>query len=174
MSTSLPAGKKIEVVEFFWYECPHCHALEPALEQWIRQLPEDVWFRRVPVGFSVRHQASQKLFYALEDMGKLEGLHSKIFAAIHVQKQRLLTEQEHVAFVSANGVDGATFSEVWRSFQLATRCVKAKQLTDAYSIDGVPAFGIHGRFRTSGSLAASNERAFAVADYLIRSSRQAT
>jgi len=173
-SVTLPPGKKIEVIEFFWYECPHCNAFDPALEQWTKHLAADVYFHRVPVGFSARHQATQKLFYALEDMGKLDAaLHRKIFAAIHIQNQRLLTEQEQAAFVTANGIDGAKFGEMWRSFQVATQCTKARQLTDAYKIDGVPALGVQGRFYTSGSLAGSNDRSLAVADFLIQRTRQA-
>jgi protein dithiol oxidoreductase (disulfide-forming) len=169
---TLPAGKKIEVIEFFWYECPHCNAFDPMIDAWSRKLPEDVYFRRLPVGFTARHQATQKLFYALENMGKLDALHKKIFAAIHLQNQRLLTEAEMVAFVSANGVDGTKFAEMFRSFQVATQATKAKQLTDAYKIDGVPALGINGRFYTSGALAGSHDRALAVADFLIQRSRQ--
>ena len=163
--------KKIEVVEFFWYECPHCNAFEPLLDGWAKRLPDDVAFRRVPVGFTARHVAAQKLFYTLEAMGKLEALHRKVFAAIHVQNQRLISETDMVAFVSANGVDGAKFSETFRSFDVATKSSKAKQLTDAYKIDGVPALGIQGRFFTSGALAGSHERALAVADFLIQRSR---
>jgi len=168
---TLPPGKKVEVVEFFWYECPHCNSFEPLLEGWTKKLPEDVSFRRVPVGFTARHQAAQKLFYALEGMGKLDALHRKVFAAIHVQNQRLLSEQDMVAFVSANGVDGAKFSETFRSFDVATKANKAKSLSDAYKIDGVPAVGIQGRFYTSASLAGSHERALAVTDFLIQRSR---
>ena len=165
--TSVPAGKKIEVIEFFWYECPHCFAFDPALEAWTKKLPADVAFRRVPVGFTARHQATQKLFYALQDMGKLDALHQKIFNAIHLQHQRLLTEAEMVAFVSANGVDGAKFSDMLRSFQVATQCSKARQLTEDYKIDGVPALGVQGRYYTEGSLAGTNEAALLVADFLI-------
>jgi len=169
---SLPAGKKIEVVEFFWYECPHCFQFDPLLNAWVKRLPEDVFFRRVPVGFTARHQAAQKLFYALENMGKLDALHTKIFNAIHLQNQRMLSESEMVAFVSANGVDGAKFSEMFKSFQVATQATKAKQLTDAYKIDGVPALGVNGRFYTSGALAGTHERALQVAEFLVQRSRQ--
>lgn len=168
---TLPPGKKIEVVEFFWYECPHCNAFEPLLEGWAKRLPDDVSFRRVPVGFTARHVAAQKLFYTLEAMGKLEPLHRRVFAAIHVQNQRLISESDMLGFVVANGVDGAKFSETFRSFDVATKSSKAKQLTDAYKIDGVPALGIHGRYFTSGALAGSHERALAVADFLIQRSR---
>jgi len=169
---TLPADKKVEVVEFFWYECPHCYAFEPLLETWTKRLPADVAFRRVPVGFTARHQAAQKMFYALEEMGKLEALHKRIFTAIHVQNQRLIAESDMVAFVSANGVDGAKFSEMFRSFAVTTKANRAKQLSDAYKIDGVPALGIHGRFFTSGALAGSHERALAVADFLIDRARK--
>lgn len=165
---SLPSpDKKIEVVEFFWYECPHCNVFEPMLEAWAKKLPADVHFRQVPVGFTARHQLAQKMFYALETMGQLPALHRKIFAAIHVQGRRLLSESDMVAFVSANGVDGARFTEAFRSFQVNTLATRARQLTDAYKIDGVPAMGIHGRFFTSGALAGSHERALAVSDFLI-------
>lgn len=169
---TLAGDKKVEVVEFFWYECPHCNAFDPMVEAWSKKLATDVAFRRVPVGFTARHQATQKLFYALEGMGKLEAMHKKIFAAIHVQNQRLLSESDMVAFVSANGIDGAKFSEMFRSFQVSTQANRAKQLTDAYKIDGVPAMGIQGRFFTSGALAGGHDRALAVTDFLIDRSRK--
>jgi thiol:disulfide interchange protein DsbA len=164
--------KKIEVVEFFWYECPHCNAFEPQLEAWVKRLPPDVYFRQVPVGFTARHQLTQKMFYALEDMGQLQALHKKIFAAIHVQNKRFNSEAEITAFVVANGVDGPKFTDAYRSFQVNTKANRARQLTEAYKIDGVPALGINGRYFTSGALAGSHERALAVADYLIDRSRQ--
>ncbi|MFY9509951.1 MAG: thiol:disulfide interchange protein DsbA/DsbL [Rubrivivax sp.] len=170
--TSLAADKKVEVVEFFWYECPHCNAFDPMVEAWSKKLPADVAFRRVPVGFTARHQATQKMFYALEAMGKLDALHKKIFAAIHVQNQRLTSESDMVAFVSANGVDGAKFSEMFKSFQVTTQANRARQLSDAYKIDGVPAMGIQGRFYTSGALAGGHDRALAVTDFLIERSRK--
>ncbi len=170
---SLPSpDKKIEVVEFFWYECPHCNAFEPLLDAWGKRLPADVSLRRVPVGFTARHQLGQKLFYALEEMGQLETLHRRIFAAIHVQNRRLNTEAEMVAFVSANGVDAAKFTDSFRSFGVNTKATRARQLTDAYRIDGVPALGIQGRFFTSAALAGSHERALAVAEFLLARVRQ--
>jgi thiol:disulfide interchange protein DsbA len=169
---TVPAGKKVEVVEFFWYECPHCNVFDPLVSAWAKKLPADVAFRRVPVGFTARHQAAQKMFYALEAMGQLEALHKKIFAAIHVQNKRLISESDMVAFVSANGVDGAKFSEMFKSFQVTTQANRARQLSDAYKIDGVPAMGIQGRYFTSGALAGGHDRALAVTDFLIARARQ--
>lgn len=170
---SLPsADKKLEVVEFFWYGCPHCYAFEPTLEVWVKKLPADVSFRQVPVGFMAPHQFHQKLFYALEDTGQLAALHRKVFAAIHQQNKRLASESDVVAFASANGADGAKLAEAMKSFSVSTKINRAKQLSEAYKIDGVPALGINGRFYTSASLAGDHEKAVAVADFLIQRARQ--
>jgi thiol:disulfide interchange protein DsbA len=163
--------KKIEVVEFFWYGCPHCYAFEPTLEAWVKKLPADVSFRQVPVGFMAPHQMHQKLFYALEETGQLAAMHRKVFNAIHQQNKRLGTESEIVAFATANGVDGAKLAEAMKSFGVSTKANRAKQLADAYKIDGVPALGINGRFYTSASLAGTHEKAVQVADFLIQLSR---
>ena len=162
----VPAGK-IEVVEFFWYGCPHCNALEPALEAWVRKLPADVVFRRVPVAFGAVHESHQRLFYTLEAMGQLAAVHPKVFAAIHTQRQRLEKEAEQIAFLKGAGVDTSRYAELSKSFSVQTKMRQAKQLTDAYDIDGVPTIGVHGRFHTSGSLAGDNMRALAVAEALI-------
>lgn len=170
---TLPApDKKIEVVEFFSYACPHCSALEPLIEPWARKLPADVAFRQVPVGFSPVYLVLQKTYYALEELGQLPNLHRKIFAAIHQQSKRLGTEADITAFVVANGVDAAKFTEAYRGFGVNTKSSRAKQLSEAYKIDGVPALGIHGRYYTAASLAGTHERALAVADYLIQQARQ--
>ena len=163
---SAPTGK-IEVVEFFWYGCPHCNALEPALEAWVRKLPADVVFRRVPVAFGAVHESHQRLFYTLEAMGQLAAVHPKVFAAIHTQRQRLEKEAEQIAFLKGAGVDTSRYAELSKSFSVQTKMRQAKQLTDAYDIDGVPTIGVHGRFHTSGSLAGDNMRALAVAEALI-------
>jgi thiol:disulfide interchange protein DsbA len=167
---SAPAGK-VEVIEFFWYGCPHCNAFEPMLDGWSRKLPADVAFHRVPVGFTALHLTHAKLFYAIEATGRLDALHRKVFAAIHVQGQRMKDEAETVAFMNANGVDGAKFAELFKSFSVQTKAQQAKQLSEDYKIDGVPALGVHGRYYTGGSLAGSNERALAVVDYLIHRTR---
>jgi len=164
---------KIEVIEFFWYGCPHCSAFEPMLEGWIKRLAGDVSFRRVPVAFRdepfVIHQ---KIFYALEALGQLDALHRKVFAAIHNERQRLDKMSDVAAWMTKNGVDGAKFTELANSFSVQAKLRQAKQLADGYKIDGVPAIGVNGRFYTSGSLAGSNDRALAVANFLIERVRK--
>jgi thiol:disulfide interchange protein DsbA len=173
-TVTLPsADKKVEVVEFFWYGCPHCYAFEPILEAWVKKLPADVAFRQVPVGFMAAHQFHQKLYYALEETGQLAAMHRKVFNAIHQGGKRVSSESEVVAFISSNGGDGARLGEAMKGFGVNTKANRAKQLTDAYKIDGVPALGIHGRFYTSGALAGNHERATQVADFLIQAARKA-
>jgi protein dithiol oxidoreductase (disulfide-forming) len=168
---SAPAGK-VEVVEFFSYGCPHCYALEPTLEAWAKRLPADAVFRRVPVGFNALYENYQKIFYALEAMGQVEHMHRKVFDAIHQQRQRLDKEADIAAFMQANGVDGAKFIELYKSFSVQSKARQAQQLADSYKIDGVPAMGVQGRYVTSGSMAGSNERALAVTDALVQMARK--
>lgn len=169
---AVPSGGKIDVIEFFWYGCPHCNAFEPMLDAWAKRLPADVAFRRVPVSFTAMHETHAKIFYALEATEQLEAMHRKVFAALHVQRQRLDKEADIVAFVTRSGGDGAKFAEAFKSFGVATKVRQGKQLSEAYKIDGVPSLGIHGRWFTSGSLAGSSERALAAADMLIARARK--
>lgn len=172
--TEAPAGK-VEVIEFFWYGCPHCNAFEPALEAWQKKLPADVAFRRIPVAFREEpFTTHQRLFFAIETMGLVDTLHRKVFNAVHLDRARLDKLPELVEFMNKNGVDGAKFSEVYNSFSVQTKARQAKQLAEAYRIDGVPAIGIQGRYYTSGSMAGSGERSLAVADYLLNRVRKNT
>jgi thiol:disulfide interchange protein DsbA len=169
---AMPSTGKIEVVEFFGYWCPHCNAFEPSLDAWARKLPADVAFHRVPVAFSAPQEPYAKIFFALEAMGQVDAMQRKVFSAIHVQHQRLEKESEIQAFVAANGIDGAKFIETFKSFTVASKFKQARQLADAYRIDGVPTLGIHGRYFTSPSLAGGHEQALRVTDYLIQRARQ--
>jgi len=145
---ALPATKKIEVIEFFWYGCPHCFAFEPTLQAWVKTMPADVYFHPVPFAF-IGPPEHQKLFYALESLGQREALHDKIFNAIHVQYKRLNTEAEITDFVTANGVDRARFTAAWRSFDVANKMSRARQVAGGWGIEGVPTVGIQGRWFTS-------------------------
>lgn len=168
--TEVPAGQ-VEVVEFFWYSCPHCNAFEPTLEAWIKQAPKDVTVRRVPVAFRPDFEPQQRLFYVLEAMGKVEELHKKVFYAIHVEKLTLNTADSIAAWAEKQGVDKAKFVEMYNSFTVTTKARKATQLQDIYKVDGVPALGIAGRYYTSATLSQSMARALQVTDYLIAQSR---
>ncbi len=172
---------KIEVIEFFWYECPHCNAFEPALDAWAKKLPDDVAFRRVPVWFREEpFGAQQRLFYALEALGLLPTLHRKVFTTIHSEHTRLRTPEDFAAFALRNGVDPLKFMAAYNSFSVQSKALQARQTASAYKIDAVPAMGVHGRYYTNGNLAnggaagGSVNRMLGVVDALIARVRQGT
>jgi len=171
VATEAPAGK-IEVVEFFWYSCPHCNAFEPQLEAWSKKLPADVVLRRVPVAFRDDFVPQQRLFYTLEAMNKLGDLHAKVFQTIHVDKQPINKEETIVAWAEKNGLDKAKFAELYNSFSVQTKARKASQLQDQFKVEGVPALGIAGRWYTDGSMAGNMPKALQVAEYLIAEARK--
>jgi len=166
-----PAGK-IEVVEFFWYNCPHCNAFEPMLAAWTQRLPKDVLFRRVPVAFNSGFAAQQRLYYALEAMGLVEKLHAKVFYAIHVERKRLEKPEAIFDWIAAQGVDKAKFMENFNSFTAASKTNRATQLMTAYKVEGVPAMGVAGRFYTDGTMAKGMEHVLQVVDYLVAEVRK--
>ena len=128
--------------------------------------------KRTPVAFRDDFAPQQRLFYALEAMGKLDELHRKVFYAIHVEKQGINKDETIVEWAGKQGLDKAKFAEVYKSFAVASKVRRATQLQDAFKVEGVPALGIAGRFYTDGSLAGSMERALAVAEYLIAEVRK--
>ena len=157
------------MIEFFWYGCPHCNAFEPTLEAWVRQLPSDVAFRRVPVAFTADpYVAHQHLYYALESLGLVDAMQRKVFYAVHNERMRLDQPAQIAAFVTRNGIDPIRFLDAYNSFGVQAKVRKANQLVDGYKIDGVPAIGVQGRFYTSGALAGDNPRSLVVADYLLQ------
>lgn len=163
---------KIEVVEFFWYHCPHCNHFEPALEAWLKKLPKDVAFKRVPVAFRPSFVPDQHLFYTLEAMGLLEKLHKLVFAAIHAEKLNLDSREQIIEWVAKQGIDKAKFVAIYDGFAVGSKATRATQLQQAYNVSGVPALGIAGQFYTDGSTAQSMTRALQVTDYLIASLRK--
>jgi thiol:disulfide interchange protein DsbA len=165
-----PAGK-LEVVEFFWYSCPHCNAFEPTLSAWVKKLPKDVAFRRVPIAFQESFVPQQRLYYTLEALGLVEKLHAKVFAAIHVEKLNLTKGESITEWVAKQGVDAAKFVAQYNSFSVVTKANRASQLQNAYKVEGVPALGAVGRFYTDGSMAGNMERALQVVDYLVAGAR---
>lgn len=170
-----PGGGKIEVIEFFWYGCPHCNTFEPALEAWVKKLPADVSFRRIPMALrdQTPYLMHQRIYYTLEAMGLVDSVHRKVFYAIHNDRAQLDKPADITAFMAKNGVDGAKFMEVFNSFAVVGNKVpEGNRLVAAYKIDGVPALGVQRRFYTSGSLAGSNDRALAVTEYLIQRVRK--
>ena len=166
------AQGKVEVLEFFSYACPHCNAFEPTLEAWVKKLPADVVFRRVPVPFLMNAETFQRTYYALESLGLVDTMQRKIFAAVHVDRLRLDSANDVAALVAKNGGDSAKFLDAMKSFGVANGVTRAKKMTADYKIDSVPSIAVQGRFITSPSLAGSPEKALQVTDFLIQRARK--
>lgn len=171
---------KVEVVEFFFYRCPHCFAFDPLLEAWVHQLPADVSFRRVPVGGQKLLQLHQRMFYTLQAMGALTPqVHSGIFNAIHRSGAELDDEAAVTALMGRLGVDVARFKSTFNSFSIPPKMAQGLKLAELAGVETVPALVIGGRYRTSPGSAgtpgqseqAQGQQALAVADFLVKLSR---
>ena len=164
---------KVELIEFFWYSCPHCNMFEPSFAQWVKNAPKDVMVRRMPVSFRDDFAPQQRLFFTIEAMNLMETLHPKVFAAIHVEKLLLNTDASVLAWAEKQGVDKAKFNEVYKSFGVASKLKRAVQLQNEYKVEGVPSLGVAGRYYIDGTLAGSMDRALKVAESLIAQARTA-
>lgn len=171
VATEAGSGK-IEVLEFFWYSCPHCNQFEPAFEQWAKNAPKDVVVRRVPVSFRDDFVPQQRLYYTLEAMNLVEKMHIRVFTAIHGEKLMLNSDASVLAWAEKQGIDKTKFAETYKSFGVATKAKRAVQLQNDFKIEGVPSLGVAGRFYIDGTLAGSMPRALQVADALIAQTRQ--
>ena len=170
----LPTDSKarIEVVEFFWYECPHCYALEPYLDAWVKKLPKDVEFRRIPATFNERWVLSARVYYALEAMGLVDKLHRPLMDAIHKDRLRVTDERQLTEWLQGKGVDVAKFSATLKSFAVESRLKRAQSLVQGSRIDGVPALMVNGQYVVAAGAGGSEERMLAIADSLIERSRK--
>jgi thiol:disulfide interchange protein DsbA len=139
---------RIEVVEFFWYGCPHCNELEPHIAAWLRKLPADVSFRRVPAVFpnSPKWAPGARTYYALEAMNLLDRLHADVFAAIHVERRRLDDEKVLLEWITGKGVDARDFLAAWSSFGVQSRVRQALEISRRAGLTGVPAIVVDGRY----------------------------
>ena len=169
----LESATKVEVIEFFWYGCPHCFAFEPVLAPWTKKLPGSVLFNRVPAVFNETWEPHAKLYYALEILGEAERLHKVIFDAIHRDHKQLATEASIGEFLELHGIPRRKFTDTYNSFSVNSKILRSKQLQSAYKIDGVPAMGVDGRYWTSATLLGGSHAAvLPVVEYLIGEARK--
>ena len=143
------AGGKIDVIEFFWYGCIHCYNLEPALEGWLKKLPPDAQFRRVPAVFNPRWEHDARIFYAFDALGLLDKLHRPFFDAIHQDRLRTDDPKALGQWLQKQGIDAQKFAEVMKSFSVHSKTQRAKLMTAGYKIDGTPAIAVDGRYTVS-------------------------
>ena len=172
------SGKRVEVLEFFWYGCPHCNALQPPLRVWLKQKPADVDFRRVPAVFSDSWIPLTWAYYALEAMGAVDKLHYDVFAAIHEQKIRLSDQSVLFDWVAKHGVDKQKFAETYNSFGVKSRGMRSIEMTRAYDIPGTPALTVDGKYLVAPSMVlkpdntVDYDRYFLVLDQVIAMARK--
>lgn len=165
------SGKKIELTEFFWYRCPHCYDLEPALNAWLKKLPKDVHLHRVPAVFRDDWQPAAKIYYALQDVGALR-LHGAVFDAYHLDNLDLDNPATLMDWVAKKGVDRAKFEASYNSFSTQSRTMRGALVGKQYGLRGVPSFAVDGKYVTSESLAGSREAMFKTLDQLIVKARK--
>jgi protein dithiol oxidoreductase (disulfide-forming) len=170
LQTPMPVAMpgKIEVIEFFGYWCPHCNVFESKLEPWVKALPKDVVFRRIPVAWQEGQIPYQRLFFALEAMGVKDDVHPKVFKAVHEQHLRLDGEANIASFATAIGVDRIKLTDALRAFSVDSRIRTATQQAKSYQIDGVPSLVVNGMYVTSPEMAKGEVQALNVVNVLIQ------
>lgn len=151
-------GKKVEVIEFFAYHCPACNMLEPTLKQWVKKQGDNIVMRRIPLPFQGATDPEARLFLTLEAMGKLDQYHDRVFQAVHVQRQRLMKDDQIIEWAVKNGLDKAKFMETWNSFGVTTKLRRLQQVSGAYKVSSTPTIVIDGKYVVSpGQVADSNK-----------------
>ena len=166
------ARDKIEVIEFFWYGCPHCFSLQPLMEKWVPRLPADVHFRRVPAVLNEGWAREAAVFYAFEALGVLEKLHRPFFDAIHVERLNTRNPATLAEWLRKHGVDPQKYEDAFKSFGVQSKVRRAGQLSGAYRIDGTPALAVHGRYTVSAEQGRTQAGMLSTVDYLIGVSRK--
>lgn len=172
ISTDQPA--KIEVMEIFWYGCPHCYHMEQPLEAWVKKLPSDVYFKRMPALPNASWAPMAKAYFAMQELGVLDKLHSQLFDAIH--KSKALNPADEAAAIDwitkQGGLDKIKVEKAFKSFATNMQMNKAMQVFRASGATGVPSLIIDGKYITGSSMAGGNDAALQTADYIIQNVRK--
>lgn len=163
---------KIEVVEIFWYGCPHCFSLEPVTQAWSKNIADDVDFKFMPAVFGRSWQAQAKAYYVSEILGLQEKTHAAIFNAIHLDKRRLNSEDKLAEFFTQFGVSEANFKKQFNSFAVNSRLSQADAKIRAYGARGVPGLIVNGKYLVTAQSAGGNNKIYSVVDFLIEQERQ--
>jgi thiol:disulfide interchange protein DsbA len=158
---------KIEIIEFFWYGCPHCLSFEPLLQEWLKTLPKNVEFIRQPAVFSELWGKHAKAYFTAEALGAVDKIHTDFFDAIQNKKQNLETEEQLAKFFVAHGVNESEFHDAYNSFLVDAKMRQATTTASRYGITGVPAIVINGKYKTNGPVAGSHEKMIEVINQLI-------
>ena len=168
ISQPTDTGDKIEVLEFFWYGCPHCFSFEPSLQKWLKTKPDNVEFVRLPAVFRPSWKVHARTYYALEMMGVIEEAHTKIFSAMHNKRMKLDTLESMSGFLARQKVDKKKFLASYNSFSVETKLRKAIKKLKSYNIRGVPAVAVNGKYFITSEKAGSYKNMIEILDFLIK------
>jgi len=163
---------KIEVLEFFWYGCPHCDSLHPHVKAWAKDIAQDLDFRYVPAIFRPNWATGAKAFYTLEIMGLLDPLHDKMYQAIHREKVDLNDETILFGWIEKQGIDRKKFEDTFRSFSVQNQLAKSTQMSRQYQLTGVPALVVNGKYLTSAGMNSTAEETINTLKSLIDKARK--
>jgi thiol:disulfide interchange protein DsbA len=159
---------QVEVVELFWYGCPHCFKLEPYVERWLKRKPKNVKFVRMPGVFRPSWEVHARAYYTAEILGVVDKVHKPMFDAIHEQKRQMNTEAAIMALFQEHGVSNKDFKRVFNSFAVETKLRRAKDMGQRYGVKGVPTLIVNGKYRTGAQEAGGNAKVFAVVNQLVK------
>lgn len=157
---------KIEVVELFWYGCPHCYTFEPHIEKWLETKPDYIEFVRMPAVFARNWEVHARAYYAAEQLGVLDRIHRPLFDALHQQKRELFTEEALAAFFAEHGVEPEDFRTAYDSFAVDSKARAAIAATRNYGITGVPAVVVNGKYRSSARSTGTYENLLKLVEHL--------
>ena len=160
------AADKVEVLELFWYGCPHCYAFEPQLQEWLKNKADYIEFVRVPAVFAQNWEVHARAFYAAQQLGVLDKLNGPMFDAIHKEGRKLGSQEEVTQFFADKGVSAEDFKKAYNSFDVDTKTRRAIALTREYGITGVPALIVNGKYRSSAQEAGDFASLLKLVDYL--------
>lgn len=165
---AVSTGDKIEVLELFWYRCPHCNTLEVPLQEWLKNgKPEYAEYVAFPAVLSTRWEPEARSFYTLEALDLLDELHGKLFYAIHSEHRQLGSAESFAEWVEEQGYSAQDVLDTYESFAVNTKLNYAKTMTRNYDIQGVPAIIVDGKYRTSVSQAGDYDTLFEVINFLV-------
>lgn len=167
-------GDKIEVLEIFWYACPHCYDFEPYISEWLESKPDDVEFRHMPGIFRKNWIPHAKAFFTAEKLGILDSIHGPLFDAIHKEKKKIHDDASIKKFFVKHGVDKGEFTKIYESDEVNTKVKQAFVMGQRYKLTGVPALIVNGKYMVSGSTAGSLENVLKVIDALVDKERAST
>ncbi len=165
-------GDRIEVIDFFWYGCPYCNELQPALEDWIKRKPADVALRHIPVLLRDTWAPHARIYYTLELLNEVERLHQKVYFSYHVEELHMSKPDVMEQWAARNGIDRRRWTDAYYSPEVDGKISRAKRMTETYTVKGTPSLVVDGRYLTSGDMPPTLRGMIPVLEDLIRLARR--